>query len=443
MKWITVGNGMPENYETWQKKINEYLAEKINVKVDVEVNPWGDWDNRRAIVKNTGTEFDILFTDYGRYTNAVNLGVFADITKTVEEQAKSLKEFIPEQYWTALKVNDKLYGIPTYKDSSVSLFVNWDKKYVDEFGIDENSVKKLSDMTPFLEKIKEKTGEPSFVLFEGGAYHMIHGYDLLGTGLKAMGVRYDDKDAKVVPVFEQEDIMERYKTVHQWYKDGIINQDAVSRKETAGEYRPVMIAKGWAGAAKTIWGPNMGMESKAFQLFDTILSNETAQGSVNAVSANSKHIEEAVKLLETVNMDSYVRDSFFYGEEGKNWEYTEDKKVHILEQNFGMAGYTQGTFFNVTQTDDVDFNQWDEVKELNEKAVVSPSVGFTFNKSKEVEDKLLNCIEIFERFQGELFCGVSDPEVVVPKMMEKLRSAGLDDIIAEAQKQVDEFMASK
>ena len=48
-----------------------------------------------------------------------------------------------------------------------------------------------------------------------------------------------------------------------------------------------------------------------------------------------------------------------------------------------MAGYTQGTFFNVTQTDDVDFNQWDEVEELNEKATPSEMLGFNLDTSKQ------------------------------------------------------------
>ena len=46
---------------------------------------------------------------------------------------------------------------------------------------------------------------------------------------------------------------------------------------------------------------------------------------------------------------------------------------------WSMAGYTQGTFFNVTQLDDVDFNQWDEVKALNENAKTSVLIGFTFD----------------------------------------------------------------
>ena len=60
------------------------------------------------------------------------------------------------------------------------------------------------------------------------------------------------------------------------------------------------------------------------------------------------------------------------------------------DSSWGMAGYTQGTFFAVTPTDDVEFNQWDEVKELNEQAEPSVLLGFNFDSSK-VEDQIANC----------------------------------------------------
>ena len=39
--------------------------------------------------------------------------------------------------------------------------------------------------------------------------------------------------------------------------------------------------------------------------------------------------------------------------------------------------------------------------------------------------------------------GTADPEVMVPQMMEELRGAGFDEIVAEAQAQVDAFMAAQ
>lgn len=51
-------------------------------------------------------------------------------------------------------------------------------------------------------------------------------------------------------------------------------------------------------------------------------------------------------------------------------------------------------------------------------------------------------IQIAERYKGELLTGTADPEVMVPQMMKELRAAGFDKIVAEAQSQVDAFMAT-
>lgn len=40
LKWIQIGNGQPDNYDAWQAHINEYLADKIGVNIDVEIISW-------------------------------------------------------------------------------------------------------------------------------------------------------------------------------------------------------------------------------------------------------------------------------------------------------------------------------------------------------------------------------------------------------------------
>ena len=78
LKWIQVGNGMPKDYDEWLAQINPYLEEKIGVNVDMEIVPWGDWDNRRSVITNSGEYFDILFTDQNRYSSEVNTGALMD-----------------------------------------------------------------------------------------------------------------------------------------------------------------------------------------------------------------------------------------------------------------------------------------------------------------------------------------------------------------------------
>ena len=118
LKWIQVGNGMPKDYDEWLAQINPYLEEKIGVNVDMEIVPWGDWDNRRSVITNSGEYFDILFTDQNRYSSEVNTGALMDITDLLKDNASELYDMIPEDYWKAVEVNGKIYGVPTYKDSS-------------------------------------------------------------------------------------------------------------------------------------------------------------------------------------------------------------------------------------------------------------------------------------------------------------------------------------
>lgn len=440
LRWVTVGSGMPLNYAAWLEKINPYLAEKIGVNIDMEVVQWGDWDPRRNVIINTNEAYDLIFGNMNFYNTDVMMGAYVDITELLDTAAPTLKAMIPESYWDACRVNGQIYAVPTYKDSSVTNFITWDKELLDKLNLDASNIHTLEEMTPVLTAFKAEK-DAAFPLSKSGATYLAYAYDQLNTGLPSIGVRYDDQSAKVVPVFAQEDVMASLKILHQWYKDGIINADAATLPEDH-QYVPCSIAQGWAGAAITTWGPRRGVEVVAYQWGDTIVSNETVRGSLNSISVNSEHPEKALALLELINTDTYVRDSFYYGLEGDDWEYTEDGLVHRNKFEWTMAGYTQATFFNVTQTDDVDFNQWDEVKTLNENAKPSVLLGFTFDTT-EVQDQIASCSAIYERYKGELLTGTIDPEEGVPAMMAEMEAAGFEAIVTAAQAQVDAFMAAQ
>ena len=69
LKWVTIGNGMPSNYDSWIGKVNDYIGEKIGVNLEMEVIPWGDWDNRRNITISTNEPYDIIFGTGNNYAD--------------------------------------------------------------------------------------------------------------------------------------------------------------------------------------------------------------------------------------------------------------------------------------------------------------------------------------------------------------------------------------
>lgn len=435
LKWVMVGNGMAGNYDEWKDNINEYLEEKIGVNIEVEVVSWGDWENRRNIIINSGEKFDILFTDMSRYISEVELGAFYDITELVKENASKLYEYIPEDYWNAVRVDGKIYSVPTYKDSSMTQYFVWDKELADKYNINYNEYTTLASLTEPLRKLKEGEGSAPFILDKLGLSAILSQYDNMGAELEALGVRIDDKTRTVVNVLKQEDVFNDLKKLHEWYKEGLINPDAATLAEVP-TYRPIYVAQGWSSAAKTTWGPNMGVEAVAVEYMSPTVSNSTVRGSLNAIYSGSEHPEKALEFLQLVNLDSYVRDAFYYGLEGDNFKYTEDGKVEKLNSEWTMAGYTQATFFTVSQLKGEKINQWEEVKELNAKATPSVLLGFDLDSSK-IQNKLANCREVFMRYRSELLTGSRDPEELVDIITNELEAAGFNEIVEEAQNQID------
>ena len=77
----------------------------------------------------------------------------------------------------------------------------------------------------------------------------------------------------------------------------------------------------------------------------------------------------------------------------------------------------------------------------NANALSSPALGFYFDTTN-VADQLAACTATWLTYKSLLVTGAGDPATVVPEMLDALRADGLAEIIAEAQTQLDAYVAS-
>ncbi len=182
LKWVTIGNGMPTNYDTWISSVNSYIGEKIGVNLEMEVIPWGDWDNRRNIIVSTNEPYDIIFGNGNNYVADINLGAYADITDLLEANMPGLMELMPDKYWDGVRVKDRIYGVPTYKDSSITNYAIWDKELVDEYSLDIKSLISLDSMTETFETLKADKNDYPVYVKNDGLYFIFDVYGQIGGG---------------------------------------------------------------------------------------------------------------------------------------------------------------------------------------------------------------------------------------------------------------------
>lgn len=438
LTWWLIGGGTPNNLQSALAKINDYTSKKINVKLNIKIAAYGDWDNKMNQIVNSGEKFDIMFTNNTKYSKQVDLGAFADLTDLVKSDAPNLYKAIPEEVWKGTTINGKIYAVPTYKDSAIAQYWAFDDKYVKKYNIDVANTKTFDALDKAFTKIKQGEGKSCYPLklTQSDAFAgLSNDYDDLTLGFTPIGVRIDDKNHKVVSVLEQSDEMEKLKMLHKWYQQGIINPDAPTTTD-AGKGLIFMSAQAFPGA-EAAWQVNQGVAKyDTVPVADPIYSNSSIQGSLNAISANSDHKTEALKLLELINTDHKLRDMIAYGEEGKNFQYVKPNVVKKLSEPWELGSYAEGTFFTMSTLSDAPADQWDQIKKQNAKAISSACLGFTPDVSK-ISTELANCQAVWDKYRFELMTGASDPTQKVPQIVKELKSAGMDTIISELQSQLD------
>ena len=440
--WYAVGGGKPANYDSWTEKVNAYLEEKIGVHLDYECVSWGDWDDRHNAIVSTNEPYDIMFANGMVYSADVAMGAYADISDLLNE-VPGLKETIPEDVWKGCAIDGKVYGVPTYKDCACQQFLVCKKDVADKVP-NWQDIHTLQDLDPVLQSVKDLGELPMSMVMNS----VFLTYDNLGTGLEPMGVSYEHEGTeapKVVSVLEQADTMEKLNIIHDWMGKGYINSDAAIQKEPVSDYA-IGFAQGWPSAVGS-WSANRGADCVCTEFEVPRLSNSDIQGSLSCIANTSKHKVEALKLLELANTDKTFRDMLAYGEEGVNFDYVEEEGMQKVQRNadnpWTFAAYTQATFFTMSTEAGTTGNYWvDEVKGQNERAVVSPAIGFYFNPEK-VADAIDACRAIWIEYKPSITTGTADPTVAVPEMMERLRESGFDDIVAEAQAQLDAWWAAQ
>ncbi len=436
--WWQIGSGINPSDAESIKKMSDYTEEKIGVRFEIRQAGWADASQRFQTIVNSGEYFDIMFTDKGTYNYFANLGAFADITDSLQAESPALWNYIPELLWSGTKIKDKIYAVPTYKDSSITMYYAWDHAYVEKYDLDTAKTSFAGLDTAF-RKIKAGEGQRFYplVMSKGNFVSLFDTYDSISANLPPIGVKIDDETRRVVSVLEQEDIVEKLRYLHSWFKDGIINPDA-NVAENVPKYRTFFTVQGWSGV-----GPSLAISAGIPQYdmvktFGPSYSTDSIQGSMNAVSSNSRYKAEALRFLELVNMDRKFRDMLAYGLEGSYFTYVNDDIIHRTITDWPLVNYQLGTYFNMSVPDDMPKGYWEEVRQLNEDAVPSVMLGFIMD-IQPVRMEIINCRTVWEKYQNDLLSGAVNPDVMLPQIISELKTNGFDRIVAEAQRQINEI----
>lgn len=167
-----------------------------------------------------------------------------------------------------------------------------------------------------------------------------------------------------------------------------------------------------------------------------------------AISKSSEDPERAMMLLNLFYKDKELLTLFNFGIEGTHY-VLKDGQIALPEgkttENVGyyhdIMWQVGNQMLNYTRVGE-DPNKYQNYEKFNEQITANPSriFGFIFDP-EPVKNELISIDNANKTFVDGLKSGQLDPEEALPKMLEKQKAAGSDKVIAEAQKQLDAWLA--
>ncbi len=440
----------PQNDEaTVFDALNQLTKEKLNTKVNYLFHG-GSYADKIQVIIASGEEYDICFTAswLNNYSSNAAKGAFADITDMLE-LTPALKSEIPQYMWDAAKIKGKIYAVPNQQIVARALPIMAPKEYIEGTNTDVSKIGKISDLADYLVKAKEKYG----ARYNGQALNELadlNGYELLLDGYTGGAIKMDDASATVVNFFETPEFKDSLMQIAELYQKGLVDSECVTNQEYRESQRK---AKKTSATLSGTYKPGGDVEESVRAGYDCILeplagikpyvSTGSVIATMQAISNSSKNPERALQYLEFLNTSSDAMNLLSYGVEGKHYEKVSGNVIKTIPD----SGYAPGaswaignvfkTYVVQGQPEDV----WEQTKKMNDTAVTSPVLGFIFDP-EPVKLQVTSVTKIATEYTA-LGGGSLDVEKSLTEMNDKMKVAGMDDIIAEMQKQVTEFLKSK
>ena len=433
---------------------NELTMAQLNMKVDLQPVTFGTYNQQIQMILSSDDPLDI-FPMYG-YNAAtyINAEYVEDLSPYLDTVASDLKEIIGEEDIMCDSLDGFVWGVPTMHERCTPSAYVMRTDILEETGINAEDIKTTEDVTEVFAKVKEL--HPEITIY-GGTNTLAQpisdmSYDPLGSGNFGVLLNYG-QDTTVTNWFESDEYRRLVDIYYDWAQKGYSSADLA----TSADSGETLMRAGNLFCFSTNWKPNTKVEKDATTGYDTTVirvtepacyTNTTCAVSY-AIASNTEDPEKAATLLNWIYKTKEANDLLNWGLEGTDYQVLEDGTIDYPEgkdensvgyhQDFGWAQLNQ---FNSYVWTGNDADIWDQYQEMRDNAIVSKAYGFAFDATP-VLDEISALSAVREQYQVMVGAGTVDPETGIAEFNEALYAAGLQDVIDEKQRQLDEWLADQ
>lgn len=426
------------------------MADDLGLKVEMIFVPWDQYWSQKDIMLAANEPIDLYWDGLPDLSTMVNKKQCMVLNDLINEYGQDMLKVLPMDHIQGAAINGDIYGIPSAYAPSSAMFqlVCVRQDILEAVGM--NDLKTPDDLKEFATKAKEKFPE-----LKGAA-------DII---FKPLTRYYADEQYTWVA---SEDIAvygEDSNKIHSYYESEAFKQLSKFNREMylAGNYSDELTINYNERDSRMQTGLYLWVEGslgKEMEIIDAVKANApgarlksyllaedkpryviSAGGEVLCVPVTAPNAKNAIKFINWLYSSQKNYLFALYGVEGKDYEIVDGRINKLGNDEFFYEWMFRNQNYQLFAPE-VDQAYIDQYKSWDDKAIISNTLGFRFNneKVKEIETAIK---EVTGKDLAAIRSGFLDFDTEYDKAIKKLKDAGIDEYIAEVQRQFDEFLAGK
>lgn len=485
LKMVMGSNGKQKDHDKVIAKANEILQELVpNTTIEIEFIPFAEYSQKFDLMMAGQEKVDIAWNSWSQsLRDVVNKGALLPLDDLIDQNAPDIRKEIPEWLLAGGLVEKDLYMIPKYEMHywQLAMYSPQDKfeKYFDiekgkeVFNADQEYIHITDDMWDLLEEYMKKADDAGDLGkgYSPWVFTLNEGQDLIGgrpswTYIMPATTRFytpgNEWDFTVQHSYKRPEIINMFKKYAEWREKGYIIEDMISLQNPRQEIENVN-----AKDNALIWFHNYAnpkQEGEYYvenryeypnvrfpvQQFPVVTPNYNDGLTIPTTAQDPVRSMKVIELLETEKGKEFY-NTLIYGIEGEHYKKISDNRVEYtvgtnerrsLEATYGQANFVLGNCHNawVSQLDPVDDYKpyWNA---MHESGFVNPFGAFKYDDSNTVNE-ITQIKSVMSEYVKGFMCGYYTDEMY-NEFLAKLDTAGVEKVIADVQKQVDEYLEAQ
>lgn len=464
-QWPSMGS-TGAGFQAVEDALNAMMEKDIGVHVTLEPVNFSNLANETVLAVSSGEQLDLCLSVGTGVGNLVSSGLIEPLDDIIDEHGAS----IVEKCGSAMSggyFGGELYGMPNayIQGESYGYIVRNDLLEKYNITVDEDKFYTMDELAELFDTVKKGEGDNFFCLIpepisEEPLSRNAFEYDKLGA-TSASGflmLNNDFTNMKIDNVYETKEYEDYAARMYDWAQKGYISKDAATNTED----RDVLVSGGnylgyfgWSTPG-SIWNTKAktGYEMKTLKIIDGYTAGDRFQNILWSVPITSANPEKAVEALNYIYEHNEAAWLLQWGIEGQDYEIVEQTeegtKIKYLAADPTSLPYYQpyGVYgdrlaWPVMDPSPVDMNK--TIKEFSDsipESRKSPALGYCFN-NQNVSTEYSAVTAVIQQYIPSVNCGTIDPATNLEEFRSALKAAGIEKVIEENQRQLDEWAASK